>query len=64
MKKDSEKKKKKKKADKRCARERMLDSDDLLFVSRKEVKQKGRNSLPSNEEEFEGKAIPLGKYKY
>lgn len=61
--KDSEKKKKKKRADKRCARERMLDSDDLLFVSRREVKQKGRNSLPSNEEEFEGKAVPLEKYK-
>ncbi|KAM6284868.1 von Willebrand factor A domain-containing protein 3B isoform 2-T2 [Spheniscus humboldti] len=54
VKEDRGKKKKKTRAeDKRHPRERMLDSDDLLFVSRREVKQRGRNSLPSNEEEFE-----------
>ncbi|KAM4682825.1 LOW QUALITY PROTEIN: von Willebrand factor A domain-containing protein 3B [Amazona ochrocephala] len=52
VKEDREKKKKKRRpVDKRDSRE-MSDSDDLLFVSRREVKQRGRNSLPSNEEEF------------
>ncbi|XP_072709363.1 von Willebrand factor A domain-containing protein 3B [Ciconia boyciana] len=58
------KKKKRRAEDKRHPRERMLDSDDLLFVSRREVKQTGRNSLPSNEEEFEGKEVALENYKY
>lgn len=65
VKEDRGKKKKKTRAeDKRHPRERMLDSDDLLFVSRREVKQRGRNSLPSNEEEFEGKEVDLENYKY
>ncbi|XP_065531824.1 von Willebrand factor A domain-containing protein 3B [Lathamus discolor] len=46
------KKKKRRPVDKRDPREKMSDSDDLLFVSRRGVKQRGRNSLPSNEEEF------------
>ncbi|XP_075348041.1 von Willebrand factor A domain-containing protein 3B [Mycteria americana] len=65
VKENTGKKKKKRRAeDKRHPRERMLDSDDLLFVSRREVKQTGRNSLPSNEEEFEGKEVALENYKY
>ncbi|XP_027302467.3 von Willebrand factor A domain-containing protein 3B isoform X1 [Anas platyrhynchos] len=53
VKEDRGKQKKKRRAeDKRHARGRMLDSDDLLIVSRKEVKQRERNLLPSNEEEF------------
>ncbi|XP_052630044.1 von Willebrand factor A domain-containing protein 3B [Harpia harpyja] len=53
MKEDRGKKKKERRAiDKRCPRERMLNSDDLLFVSRGEVKQRRRNALCSNEEEF------------
>ncbi|XP_074913343.1 von Willebrand factor A domain-containing protein 3B [Buteo buteo] len=53
MKEDRGKKKKESRAiDKRCPRERMLNSDDLLFVSRGEVKQRRRNVLCSNEEEF------------
>ncbi|XP_075582774.1 LOW QUALITY PROTEIN: von Willebrand factor A domain-containing protein 3B [Pelecanus crispus] len=65
VKEDRGKKKKKMRAeDKRHPREKMFESDDLLFVSRREVKQKGRNSLPSNEEEFEGKEIFLENYKY
>ncbi|XP_050765843.1 von Willebrand factor A domain-containing protein 3B [Gymnogyps californianus] len=52
VKEDRGKKKKRRAEDKRHPRERMLDSDDLFFVSRREVKQRGRNSLPSNEEEF------------
>ncbi|XP_021268253.1 von Willebrand factor A domain-containing protein 3B isoform X8 [Numida meleagris] len=51
---DRGKQKKKRRAeDKRHAKGRMLDSD-LLFVSRREVKHRGRNSLPRNKEEFEG----------
>ncbi|KAM9567474.1 von Willebrand factor A domain-containing protein 3B [Guaruba guarouba] len=50
---DREKKKQKRRpVGKRDPREKMSGSDDLLFVSRREVKQRGRNSLPSNEEEF------------
>uniref|UniRef100_U3J7V9 von Willebrand factor A domain containing 3B n=1 Tax=Anas platyrhynchos platyrhynchos TaxID=8840 RepID=U3J7V9_ANAPP len=53
VKEDRGKQKKKRRAeDKRHARRRMLDSDDLLIVSRREVKQRERNLLPSNEEEF------------
>lgn len=48
--------------DKRCPRERMLNSDDLLFVSRGEVKQRRRNALCSNEEEFGGKVAALENY--
>ncbi|KAM6284869.1 von Willebrand factor A domain-containing protein 3B isoform 3-T3 [Spheniscus humboldti] len=60
VKEDRGKKKKKTRAeDKRHPRERMLDSDDLLFVSRREVKQRGRNSLPSNEEEFEASSFSI-----
>ncbi|XP_009280112.1 PREDICTED: von Willebrand factor A domain-containing protein 3B [Aptenodytes forsteri] len=60
MKEDRGKKKKKTRAeDERHPRERMLDSDDLLFVSRREVKQRGRNSLPSNEEEFEASSFSI-----
>ncbi|XP_017673986.1 PREDICTED: von Willebrand factor A domain-containing protein 3B isoform X8 [Lepidothrix coronata] len=48
-----EKKKKKRRAvDKRHPREKMSDFDDLIFVSRTEVKQRGRNSQSSNKEEF------------
>lgn len=55
VKEDRGKQKKKRRAeDKRHARERMLDSDDLLIVSRRELKQRERNLLPSNEEEFKG----------
>ncbi|XP_010078959.1 PREDICTED: von Willebrand factor A domain-containing protein 3B, partial [Pterocles gutturalis] len=54
VKEDKGKKKKKKRAVvKRHPSKRMSDSDDLLFVSRREVKQGGRNSLSSNGEEFE-----------
>ncbi|KFQ44544.1 hypothetical protein N333_01223, partial [Nestor notabilis] len=52
VKEDRGKKKKRRPADKRDPREKMSDSDDLLFVSRREIKQRGRNSLPRNEEEF------------
>ncbi|XP_032055960.1 LOW QUALITY PROTEIN: von Willebrand factor A domain-containing protein 3B [Aythya fuligula] len=53
VKEDRGKQKKKRRAeDKRHARGRMLDSDDLLIVSRREVKQRERHLLPSNEEEF------------
>nr|XP_027302467.2 von Willebrand factor A domain-containing protein 3B [Anas platyrhynchos] len=53
VKEDRGKQKKKRRAeDKRHARGRMLDSDDLLIVSRREVKQRERNLLTSNEEEF------------
>ncbi|XP_009977126.1 PREDICTED: von Willebrand factor A domain-containing protein 3B [Tauraco erythrolophus] len=58
VKEDRGKKKKKRRAeDKRYSRERMSDSDDLLLVSRREVKQRGRNSLPSNEEDFEASSF-------
>ncbi|XP_010291230.1 PREDICTED: LOW QUALITY PROTEIN: von Willebrand factor A domain-containing protein 3B [Phaethon lepturus] len=53
VKEDRAKNENKRREDKRYPRERMLDCDDLLFVTRREVKQRGRNSLPSNEEEFE-----------
>ncbi|XP_054705296.1 von Willebrand factor A domain-containing protein 3B isoform X4 [Grus americana] len=60
VKEDREKNKYKRKAeDKRHARERMLDSEDLLFVSRREVKLGGRISLPSNEEEFEASSVSI-----
>ncbi|XP_074991291.1 von Willebrand factor A domain-containing protein 3B [Calonectris borealis] len=60
VKEDRGKNKKKRRAeDKRHPRERTLDSDDLLFVSRREVKQRGRNSLPSNEEEFEASSFSI-----
>lgn len=63
MKEDRGKKKKESRAiDKRCPRERMLNSDDLLFVSRGEVKQRRRNVLCSNEEEFGGKVAALENY--
>ncbi|KAM9264960.1 LOW QUALITY PROTEIN: von Willebrand factor A domain-containing protein 3B [Cariama cristata] len=53
VKEDRGKKKKRRKAvNKRHPRKRMSDSDDPLFVSRREVKQRGRKSLSSNEEEF------------
>lgn len=65
VKEDRGKKKKKRRAeDKRHPRERMSDSDDVLFVSRREGKQRERNSLPSNEEEFKGKEVPLENHKY
>ncbi|GAB0178874.1 von Willebrand factor A domain-containing protein 3B [Grus japonensis] len=60
VKEDREKNKYKRKAeDKRHAREGMSDSEDLLFVSRREVKLGGRISLPSNEEEFEVTEEPM-----
>ncbi|XP_059671529.1 von Willebrand factor A domain-containing protein 3B [Gavia stellata] len=60
VKEDRRKRKKKRRAeDKRHPRERMLDSDDLLFVSRKKIKQRGRNSLPSNEEEFQASSFSI-----
>ncbi|XP_032536580.1 von Willebrand factor A domain-containing protein 3B isoform X9 [Chiroxiphia lanceolata] len=46
------KKKKRRAVDKRHPREKMSDFDDLIFVSRSEVKQRGRNSQSSNKEEF------------
>ncbi|XP_014815694.1 PREDICTED: von Willebrand factor A domain-containing protein 3B [Calidris pugnax] len=56
--KDRGKKKKKRRAeDKRHPRERMSGSDDVLFVSRRKVKQRERNSLPSSEEEFEASSF-------
>lgn len=58
------KKKKRTTVDKRHPKDKMSDFDDLLFVSRSEVKQRGRNSLSSNEEEFRGKEVALEKYKY
>lgn len=58
------KKKRRRPVDKRDPREKMLDSDDLLLVSRREVKQRGRNSLPSNEEEFGGKDVAMENDKY
>ncbi|XP_064358080.1 von Willebrand factor A domain-containing protein 3B isoform X2 [Dromaius novaehollandiae] len=48
------KKKKRRAEDKRHPKERISDSDDLLFISGREVKHRGRNSLPNDEEEFEG----------
>ncbi|KAM4790014.1 LOW QUALITY PROTEIN: von Willebrand factor A domain-containing protein 3B [Cyanocitta cristata] len=57
------KKKKRTTVDKRHPREKMSDFDDLLFVSKSEVKQRGRNSLSSNEE-FRCKEVALEKYKY
>lgn len=62
MKEDRGKKKERRAIDKRCPRERMLNSDDLLFVSRGEVKQRRRNALCSNEEEFGGKVAALENY--
>ncbi|XP_054077129.1 von Willebrand factor A domain-containing protein 3B isoform X5 [Rissa tridactyla] len=60
VKEDRGKKKKRRRAeDKRHPREKMLDSDDVLFVSRREVKQRERNSLPSNEEEFEASSFSI-----
>ncbi|KAM6146441.1 LOW QUALITY PROTEIN: von Willebrand factor A domain-containing protein 3B [Phoenicopterus ruber ruber] len=60
VKEDKGKKKKKRTAeDKRHPRERMLDSDDLLFVPRREVKQSARNSLPSDEEEFAASSFSI-----
>ncbi|XP_031956201.1 von Willebrand factor A domain-containing protein 3B isoform X1 [Corvus moneduloides] len=58
------KKKKRTTVDKRHPREKMSDFDDLLFVSKSEIKQRGRNSLSSNEEEFRCKEVALEKYKY
>ncbi|XP_040440732.1 von Willebrand factor A domain-containing protein 3B isoform X4 [Falco naumanni] len=52
VKEDRGKKKKKRPIDERHPRDRMSNCDDLLFVSRREVKQRGRNSLPSSGEEF------------
>ncbi|XP_068779632.1 von Willebrand factor A domain-containing protein 3B [Struthio camelus] len=54
-------KKKKKRAaeDKRHPGETMSDSDDLLFISRREVKHRGRNSLPNDEEEFEAPSFSV-----
>ncbi|XP_040511303.1 von Willebrand factor A domain-containing protein 3B isoform X2 [Gallus gallus] len=51
-------KKKRRTEDKRHAKGRMMDSD-LLLVSRREVKHRGRNSLPSNEEEFEAPSFSV-----
>ncbi|KAM4904384.1 LOW QUALITY PROTEIN: von Willebrand factor A domain-containing protein 3B [Sylvia borin] len=61
--KEKREKKKKKRAtvDKRHPRE--MVSDFEYFVSRSEVKQRGRNSLSSNQEEFRGKDAALEKYK-
>ncbi|XP_074464528.1 von Willebrand factor A domain-containing protein 3B isoform X2 [Larus michahellis] len=60
VKEDRGKKKKRRRAeDKRHPREKMLDSDDVLFVSRREVKQRERNSLPSNEEEFAASSFSI-----
>ncbi|KAM6419820.1 von Willebrand factor A domain-containing protein 3B [Pluvialis apricaria] len=53
------KKKKRRAEDKRHLRERISDSDDVLFVSRREVKQRERNSLLSNEEEFEASSFSI-----
>lgn len=65
VKEDKGKKKKKWRAEgKRHPKEKTLDCYDLLVVSRREVKQRGRNSLPSNGEEFEGKEVALENYKY
>ncbi|XP_063999602.1 von Willebrand factor A domain-containing protein 3B [Pogoniulus pusillus] len=61
--KEDREKKKRRAVDKRHPR-KMMDSDDLLFVSRGELKQKGRHSLPRNEEEFGGKEVALENYKY
>ena len=56
VKEDRGKKKKKRRAeDKRHPRKRMSDSDEL--------KQRERSSLPSNEEEFEGKEVALKNYE-
>ncbi|XP_042644192.1 von Willebrand factor A domain-containing protein 3B [Tyto alba] len=53
LKEDRGKKKNNRRAlDKSHPRERMLEPDELLFVSRREVKQRGGNSLPNNEEDF------------
>lgn len=49
-------KKKKRAEDERHAKGRMMDSD-LSLVSSRVVKHRGRNSLASNEEEFEGKDL-------
>ncbi|XP_048818082.1 von Willebrand factor A domain-containing protein 3B [Lagopus muta] len=51
-------KKKKKAEDEKHAKGRMMDSD-LLLVSRKVVKHRGRNSLASNEEEFEAPSFSI-----
>ncbi|CAM5078178.1 unnamed protein product [Natator depressus] len=55
LKEDGGKKKKKGKVESKThPREKTSDSDDLLFTSRKEVKNKEKNSLPSDKEEIEG----------
>ncbi|XP_068251272.1 von Willebrand factor A domain-containing protein 3B [Nyctibius grandis] len=60
VKEDRGKNKKKKRAeDKRHPGERMLNSDDLLFVSRREVKERGRNSLPNSVEEFKASSFSI-----
>ncbi|XP_064931532.1 von Willebrand factor A domain-containing protein 3B isoform X1 [Columba livia] len=65
VKEDRGKKKKKWRAeDKRHPRKKTLGCYDLLVVSRREVKQRGRNSLPSNGEEFDSKEVALENYKY
>ncbi|XP_071602373.1 von Willebrand factor A domain-containing protein 3B isoform X4 [Heliangelus exortis] len=63
VKEDKGKKKKKSRAeDNKHTRERMLDSNDFLFVSRRQVKQKGRNLLPSNEEEYEASSFSISSF--
>lgn len=65
VKEDRGKKKKKWRAeDKRHPRKKTLGCYDLLVVSRREVKQRGRNSLPSNGEEFDSKEVALENHKY
>ncbi|KAM9388299.1 von Willebrand factor A domain-containing protein 3B [Phaethornis superciliosus] len=63
VKEDKGKKKKKSRAeDNKHTKERMLDSNDFLFVSRRQVKQKRRNSLPSNEEEYEASSFSVSSF--
>ncbi|XP_043347253.1 von Willebrand factor A domain-containing protein 3B isoform X2 [Dermochelys coriacea] len=58
LKEDGGKKKKKGKVESKThPREKTSDSDGLLFTSRKEVKNKEKNSLPSDKEETEGKEV-------
>ncbi|KFQ22903.1 hypothetical protein N331_04260, partial [Merops nubicus] len=64
VKEDGKKKKKRTAVDKRHPRDRMLDSDDLCFVSRREVKQRVRNSLPSNEEDFGASSFSISSPRH
>ncbi|XP_010221936.1 PREDICTED: von Willebrand factor A domain-containing protein 3B [Tinamus guttatus] len=62
MKEHMGKKKKKRRAEEgKHPKERILDSGDPLFISRREIKHREKKILPDNEEEFEGKKLGCRK---